>query len=135
MNHTEKPLGTLLAETKAELKEFLETRFQILRAELQEKITAWKYSIPFLAIAAVMLLTAWVTLTFSLLVLIHTSFVPSEYAWLWAGLIVTGVYALLGLVIGGMGYGHLTSVGIKPKRTLQVLKEDQVWIQNEARTS
>ena len=133
-NH-EKSLGALLSETKEELKEFFETRIQILIAEIREKVTTWKYAIPLLLVAIAILLTAWATFTFALLALFHSFFVPSYYAWLWSALIVTAVYALIGGGVGWFAYGEIMAVGVAPKRTLQVLKQDQVWIQNEARTA
>ena len=40
-----------------------------------------------------------------------------------------------GTIIGWMAYSEIASVGVAPTRTLEVLKQDQVWIQNEARTA
>ena len=134
MNH-EKSLGVVLSETKEEMKEFIETRLQILRAEINEKIKTWKYSLPLLLLAAGLLLIGWITLTFSLVALIRVFFLPNPFAWLWAGLIVAGLYLVAGLAVGWFAYSELLSVGVAPKRTMQVLKQDQVWIQNEARTA
>ena len=133
--HTEKSIGVILAETKAELKEFFETRLQILQSEIREKVRAWKGSLPLLVIAAAFLLMGWATLTFALIALLQVLFLPSAYSWLWAALIVTVVYMATGAVMGRLGYRALQSVGVTPKRTLEVLKQDQVWIQNEARTA
>lgn len=134
MNH-EKSLGVVLAETKEEMKEFIETRLQILRAEFTEKMRTWKYSLPLLLLAAGLLLIGGIVLTFSFVALIRAFFLPSPYAWLWAGLIVTAIYLIAGLVVGWFAYSELLSVGVAPKRTMQVLKQDQVWIQNEARVA
>ena len=134
MNH-DKSLGSVLSETKAELKDFFETRIQIFTAEIKEKISAWKSAIPLLIAATLFALTAWITLTFALVALVRTWFLPSDYAWLWAGLIITVVYLVIGGIIGWLAYAEIKSVGMKPKRTLEVLKQDQVWIQNEARTA
>ena len=38
--HTDKSIGVVLAETKAELKDFFETRVQILQAEVRDKVRA-----------------------------------------------------------------------------------------------
>lgn len=133
--NNEKSLGVVLTETKEEMKEFIETRLQILRAEINEKVKTWKYSLPLLLLAAGLLLIGWITLTFSLVALIRAFFLPDPFAWLWAGLIVTGFYLIAGLAVGWFAYSELLSVGVAPKRTMQVLKQDQVWIQNEARTA
>jgi uncharacterized membrane protein YqjE len=132
--HTDKSLATVLAETREELKEFVTTRVEILTAELKEKISTWKQAIPFLLIAASLLFAGWMTLTFALVALLHVVFIASAYSWFFAGLIVAVFYLLVGGLVGWFAYGELTETGLKPTRTLEVLKQDQVWIQNEART-
>jgi uncharacterized membrane protein YqjE len=133
--HTEKSIGAVLAETKAELKDFFDTRLQILRSEMKEKVRSLKQSVPLLLIAAALLLAAWITLTFALVALIQTWFLPSAYSWMWAALIVAILYLVAGTVVGWLGYVEMREVGVTPKRTLEVLKQDQVWIQKEARTA
>ena len=133
--HTDKSLATILAETREELKEFVATRVGILKAEIDEKVRTWKYVAPLFLIAAALLLAGWMALTFALMALLHAVFLPSPYAWLWAGLIVGGAYLVLGIAIGWFAYSEISAAGIAPTRTLQVLKQDQVWIQNEARTA
>ncbi len=132
--HTEKSFATLLAETKEELKDFVVTRVSILKAELEEKISTWKAVVPALLGALILLWTGWLALTFAFAAWLHALFMPSQFAWLWAALIVAGVYLLLGVVLGWFAYSELTEAGITPTRTLKVLKQDQVWLQNEART-
>jgi uncharacterized membrane protein YqjE len=133
--HTEKSLGTILAETKDEVKQFVTTRVNILKAEIDEKVTRLKAVIPLVLVAAMFLLSAWMVLTFALIALLHTLFMPSAYAWLWASLIVTAVYLVVGGVTGWLAYAEIKATSLTPTRTLKVLQQDQVWIQNEARTA
>jgi hypothetical protein len=133
--NTEKSLGTVLTETKEEIKEFIETRVQLLRTEIVEKLRIWKYSVPLLLVAGALLLAAWMTLTFALVAVIHTWFLPGPYAWFFAALIVTAIYLIAGAVVGWFAYTELVATGLTPKRTLEVLKQDQVWIQNETRAA
>ena len=132
--NTEKSFATVFNDTKEEIKKFIETRLQLLRSEIKEKISTWKYSVPLLLLAAGLLFIGWIILTFSLIALLRGVFLPSPYAWAWAGLIITGIYLIAGLIIGWFAYSELTSVGLAPKRTMEVLKQDQVWIRNEGRT-
>jgi hypothetical protein len=132
--HTEKSLATLLAETKEELKDFVTTRVGIFKAELDEKVRAWKSVIPLLLGALALLWTGWLAITCALIAFLHALFMPSPYAWLWAALIVGGVYLVLAVALGWFAYSELTAAGFTPTRTLKVLKQDQVWLQNEART-
>jgi energy-coupling factor transporter transmembrane protein EcfT len=132
--HTEKSLATLLAETREELKEFVITRVGILKAEVEEKIRTWKYIIPVMLIAAALLWVGFLTLSYALIALIAGLFAPSPFAWLWGALIVGGCYLALGIAVGWFAYSEISQAGIAPTRTLKVLKQDQVWLQNEART-
>lgn len=133
--HTEKSIATILAETKDELKQFVTTRVNILKAEMDEKIRHIKAVIPLAVVAALFLLSAWGVFTFALIALLQSLFLPSVYAWLWASLIVTAVYLLVGGIAGARAYSAIKATSLTPTRTLKVLQQDQVWIQNEARTA
>lgn len=133
--HTEKSIATILAETKDELKQFVTTRVNILKAEMDEKISRIKSVIPLAIVAVLFLLSGWMVLTFALIALLHALFVPSVYAWLWASLIVTAVYMAVGVIAGWLAYSEIKATNLTPTRTLKVLQQDQVWIQNEARTA
>ena len=50
--HTEKSIATILAETKDELKQFVTTRVNILKAEMDEKISRIKSVIPLAVVGA-----------------------------------------------------------------------------------
>ncbi|HET9183470.1 MAG TPA: phage holin family protein [Candidatus Angelobacter sp.] len=132
---SEKSIGTVVSETKQELKEFIQTRIAILKSEFAEKARTWKYSIPMLLLAGALLLAAWIVLTFALVALLAGIFFPSPYSWLFGALIVGVAYLLVGGTVGWFAYSELSSVGVAPQRTMEVLKQDQVWIQNEARTA
>ena len=132
---TEKSIATILAETKDELKQFVTTRVNILKAEMDEKISRIKSVIPLAVVAALFLVSGWMVFTFALIALLHSLFLPSVYAWLWAGLVVTAVYLLVGGIAGWLAYSEIKATSLTPTRTLKVLQQDQVWIQNEARTA
>jgi len=132
--HTEKSIATILSETKDELKQFVTTRVNMLKAEMDEKISRLKAVIPLAVVAALFLVSGWMVFTFALIALLHALFLPSTYAWLWAGLIVTAVYLLVGGIAGWLAYSEIKATSLTPTRTLKVLQQDQVWIQNEART-
>jgi len=131
---TEKSIATILSETKDELKQFVTTRVNMLKAEMDEKISRLKAVIPLVVVAALFLVSGWMVFTFALIALVHALFLPSTYAWLWAGLIVTAVYLLVGGIAGWLAYSEIKATSLTPTRTLKVLQQDQVWIQNEART-
>ena len=133
--HTEKSIATILSETKDELKQFVTTRVDILKAEMNEKIARMKAVIPLAVVAALFLVTAWMVFTFALIAWVHGLFGAGLYAWLWASLIVGAVYLLIGGIAGWLAYSEIMATNLTPTRTLKVLQQDQVWIQNEARTA
>jgi uncharacterized membrane protein YqjE len=133
--HTEKSIAAILAETKDELKQFVTTRVNILKAEMDEKISRIKAVIPLAVVAALFLVSCWMVFTFALIALLHSLFLPSIYAWLWASLIVAAVYLMVGAIAGWLAYSEIKATSLTPTRTLKVLQQDQVWIQNEARTA
>jgi hypothetical protein len=129
----ERSLASELAGIKDELKTFFQTRAQILQAEAREKVRTWKSSLVLLALAAVFLLTGWFTFVFAVVALLHTWIVSGSYAWFWGGLIVSIVLLVTGAVCGQAGYKGIKASGMKPTRTLRILKQDQEWIQKQAR--
>jgi uncharacterized membrane protein YqjE len=133
--HTDKSLATILAETKDEIKQFITTRMNMLKMEIAEKVSTLKSVVPILFFALALLLAGWMALTFAVIALLHGLFTPSVYAWCWAALIVAGAYLVLGIAVGWFAYGEIKATGLAPTRTLSVLKQDQTWIQNEARTA
>src|SRR5438309_2161405 len=127
-----KPLGVVLHEISDDLKAFVETRFEMLRGELSEKIGVWKTALPMLAIAAVLGVIATLCITFAIVAALRPLF-DTEYGWAIAALIVAVVYLAVAGTLAWLAYRELQYTGMAPTRTMQVLKQDQVWIQNEAR--
>lgn len=131
-HETGKPFGEVAAELKEEFKQFVSTRVQMFQVEMRDKLAAVKSSIPLLIVAALFGVTAFGVFTFALIAGLMTLF-ESQYAWLFASLIVFGLYAAIGGVLGWMGYRELTAHNLAPTRTLNVLRQDQAFLANEAR--
>ncbi len=128
-----KSLAGVVAELKEESKEFVTTRLAMLQAEMKEKISAWKTALPLLVIGAVMLATAWLLLTGALVAVIYVAFAGSIWAAFLALIIVCIAYAIAGGMALWIAKSKWQEAGVAPKRTLRVLKDDQLWISNEAR--
>ncbi len=130
----ERTVAEVLSDFKEELKDFISTRVQMLRAEMTEKTQAWKVAAPALVIGAVMLAVSFLLFTGGLVCVIAAAFPGNA----WAAAIGFGVifvlYALIGAVALMYGIRTLKNSGLAPERTLRVLKQDQVWLQTEART-
>jgi uncharacterized membrane protein YqjE len=131
-NGNGKPLAAVLHEIKDDLKDFLLTRYDMLRSELSEKLAVWKTSVPMLVIALMLAWSGFLAVTFAIIAAIRPLF-NTEYGWAFAALIVAVLYFIVAGVIAWLAYRELTYTGVAPTRTMQVLKQDQVWLQNEAR--
>jgi VIT1/CCC1 family predicted Fe2+/Mn2+ transporter len=128
-----RPLSATVNEAKEEFKRFAETRIAMLQAELKEKKETLKASVPMLVVGGLLAVTAFWVLTAALIGLLYVAFAGSAYATFWSCLIVGIVYSVIG---GGallFGYQNIRKGGLVPERTIKVLKEDKIWLQNEAR--
>ena len=128
-NANGRTLAGVVTELKEEVKEFLETRYQMLVSELQQKLATWRMAMPLflvaLALGAIGLLLLSVALVAAIALLV---------GWGWSFLIVGAVYLVLGGSIGFLAYREVKQVGVAPTHTINVLKQDQVWLQTEARS-
>ncbi|HEX6804358.1 MAG TPA: phage holin family protein [Terriglobales bacterium] len=133
-NH-ERSLRNILREIAAELTEFLDTRVQMAKSELQETLGAVKTAVP-LAVGAVgLFLTGLLLITLALVSITASAFAGSPYAWFYAFLIVGFCWIAFGAVSAFFALNQFRGRGQFPKRTIEVLKADKAWLQNEARGS
>ena len=129
-----KSVAQVASELKNDARDFVATRLQILKQEMDEKISIWKGALPILAFAALIGATAFLAFSFALIAFFAAIFQPSPWAWCFGALIVLAIYFFVAVGLFYLGRRELTQAGLAPKRTLHVLKQDQVWIQNEARS-
>lgn len=130
----EKSMGEVLQDLKLELGDFVRTRLEIFVSEMREKTAAIKLAAPMLVAALLLALGAFGAFTFCLIALVAT-IVGTSFAWAIGAGCVFLLYLIAGGVFGYLGYREITAQGMAPTRTIKVLKQDQVWIQNEARAA
>ncbi len=133
-NENGKTLAGLFAETKDELKEFVRTRIDMLRAEMKDKVSVWKVALPVIGIALLLGLTGWFVLTVTLITAIAQAFYGSPWAYTFATLIVGVAYVLCAAICATFAIRGLKEQGVAPRRTIRVLKEDRAWLATEARS-
>ena len=100
---------------------------------MQEKFAAVSAALPAIAVGAVLALFAAIFLSVALVAVIAMALGGGAGAWAGAFAIVGAVYLLFGGLAIGYGVNELKMRGLKPERTLRVLKQDQIWLQNETR--
>ncbi len=126
-------LAEVVSDMKVEFKEFAQTRIALLQAELKEKTKTLKVAVALGGAALVLLVTAYLLLTLALVGLIATAFANSPYQWVLGFLIVGVLWLVVGGVCAYMAKRDIQARGIVPRRTIEVLKGDKVWLQSEAR--
>jgi uncharacterized membrane protein YqjE len=131
--NSDRSLGAIVSEMKEELKDFVQTRIEMLKQEVQEKTARLKIAAPLAAAALLLLLTAYLLITLALAAALSAVFANSPYRWSFGFGIIGLVWALLGGVAAYFAKRELALKTLAPKRTVEVLKGDKVWLQKEVK--
>lgn len=131
----ERPLGAVVNELKGEVRDFVQTRATILGQEIKSKVSVLKIAVPMGAIAVAFLWLGLLCLTGLFVTLISAGLGGGVSGVAWAFLIVGGVYFIFAGMCALFARNEIKSKSLVPKRTLQVLKQDQVWLRNEAKSA
>lgn len=126
-------LAAILSEIKSEVQQFAQTRIELLRREMQEKVTALKAALPLALAGSLLLTTAFLIFSVALAALVAVAFGDSPYRWFYGCLAIAILWS-----IGGAGclYGakrRLSKQSMVPEKTVRVLTGDKTWIKNEVR--
>jgi uncharacterized membrane protein YqjE len=132
-DNEERSLRNILREIGAGVTEFLDTRVQMAKSELRETLGALKAAIPLAIVAAALLVLGLLLLTLALVSAIMAAFTGSPFAWFYGFLIVGFCWVAFGAVTAFFVVNQFRGRGRFPKRTIEVLKADKAWLQNEAR--
>jgi len=128
-NGNGKTIAGVVNEAKDEFKDFLETRLQMLASEMKQKISVWRLALPMFLVAGAIGFMGFILLSFALVAAI-----AHAIGWGWAALVVGVLYSVSAGGIALLAYREIRAEGMTPVRTLQVLKMDKIWLENEART-
>jgi hypothetical protein len=105
----------------------------MLQSEMREKIVIAGTALQAIAVGAAIALLAAFFLCVALVALVAMSLGGSAGAWAAAFAIVGFAFLLIGGLAIAFGIRRLKARGLKPERTLHILKQDQIWLQSEAR--
>lgn len=132
--HNGRTVGSILSDTKEELKDFLETRIAMLRTELSEKVTMLKSAAPLAVVGILFLMTAYMLFTLGLVGVIVAFMPENPYRWCIAFFAIAVLWGIVGGICAYIAMREFQVKELMPKRTMQVLKEDKVWLQSEVRS-
>ena len=126
-------LADVVATTKEDATEFVQTRVQLLKIELQQKAGALRVAALLAAVAIVLLGTAYILLTLALAALVAAALADNPYHWVFGFLTIAVLWLLAGGMAAYFAKREFDIRGVLPRRTIEVLKADKLWLQNEAR--
>ena len=132
--HNGRTFGSILFETKEELKEFVETRIELFKMEMRDRLKMVKRAAPSAVIGLVFLGTAYILFTLALVAAIAGVLHNNLFAWCFGFLAISIVWGIVGMVALAAAKRRFKAKELVPKRTLDVLKHDKAWIQTEVRT-
>lgn len=124
-------VAAVLADTKEELKQFVETRIAMLITELREKTRTIKTALPLAAVGLVFLSTAFLLFSLSLVGLVFAFLPNNAYRWSLAFLAVAVLWSIIGGVAAYFVKREFELKSLMPNRTLRILKGDKLWVQSE----
>ena len=127
----ERSLGAIIAETKDELKSFINTRVRMIKAEFQESLGSIAIGLGLSLLCLGLLTIASLLFTAAVVAVVASAFAGNPYSWVLAFVIVGAIWSAFAAIAGTFAYRQFRN--IFPKRTIQVLKADKVWLQSEAR--
>ena len=131
--NNERNISDVLTDIKTELKDFVHTRIAMFKAELQEKVKTIKTVAPLAGIAVALLATAYLLLTLALVGLAAALLPDNQYRWCLAFLAVAILWTIIGGIAAYFAKREFEVKGLLPKRTIEVLKDDKVWVQAEVK--
>jgi uncharacterized membrane protein YqjE len=126
-------LAEVITDIKEEIKDFAQTRIRLFKAEAQQKLALLKVAAILAAVAVIMLATAYLLLTIGLAALIAALLKDNSYRWVFGFFGVALLWAIVGGIAAYFAKREFALKGIVPRRTLEVLKGDKIWIQHEAK--
>jgi uncharacterized membrane protein YqjE len=126
-------LAEVVAEIKEEIKDFAQTRIRLFKAETRQKLALLKIAVLLAVVAVVMLATAYLLFTVGLAALIAAILANNPYRWVFGFFGVALLWAVVGGIAAYFAKREFAVKGIVPRRTLEVLKADKIWIQREAK--
>lgn len=129
----EKSLAQSFEELRTDLKGFIETRYEILRAELSSGLKKAQAAAVMFVAAALFGVVGLILLGFCVSLAIGLGFgaFSNQVGLVWGFLITGGGSLILAGILASAGRARLKTADLVPERTLRVLQRDQQALQQQ----
>jgi uncharacterized membrane protein YqjE len=124
-------VAEVLTDLKQEVKELVITRVALFRTEVRDKLNMLKVAATLAVSALLFLATAYLLLTGAVIALVASFISDNSFRWVIAFAVVGVIWGLIGGACAYMVKRELEIKGLMPKKTMEVLKGDKLWIQSE----
>jgi len=122
-------LTSLVSGIFGDVQQLVRQEITLARSEMKQEWNKAKTAAGALAVGVGLLALGGLLLCFMLVHLINY-YAPGVPLWGCYG-IVGGAFALIGLLLTGLGYAQASRVNVIPPQTAQTLKENVQWIRNQ----
>ena len=119
-------LGELFSSLSKDTTTLVRQEIELAKAEISEKVSEAGRSVVVLAVGGMIAYAALIMILAAVAIGLAQVMSP----WL-ATLIVGVVVAIVGLILVSKGINTLKNLSFVPKKTLQTLKEDKEWAQQQ----
>lgn len=124
--NSERGFQVILSDLVNDLLEYADTRFNLLKEELQERAAVLKHAMPLLVSGVLFLTAAFLLFTVALVTIVAAGFPENPYRWFFSALIVGALWSSIGLIALYVARQRADKMRrIVPQKTLQVLREDK----------
>ena len=128
-------LPSLFARLTDEFTQLFDAKFDLLKTELKEEISAYAAGVMLVIAGAVVAIVGFALLNVAIAFLISLFFDAANWspaAKYGAGFIITAfIYLVIGAVVLIVGKDRLARQRIIPKRTAMELKRDKEWLKEQ----
>ena len=125
--------AAIASDAKSGASGFYSDALSMLKEEVREKQARLKIAVPLVALALVMIATAFLLITMTLVAIVAALFVGNNLRWVFGFGIVGITWAIVGAIAGYLAKRELELKTLMPKRTFEVLKADKDWFQREVK--
>lgn len=132
----ERTLGELVRELGDDASRLVREELTLAKAEMREKLHVYERNAGKIAVGAVLLLGAVLVLLVAVnrgLTALLAQFMGVEIAVWLAPLLLAAVAAGVGWSLIRSGKDRIAEEGVAPRRTIDTVKEEKRWIENEVK--